>query len=48
MATYNQSQPGSPAASLVTVTQVVYALHALSLVIGAFGAATIVGSFLCR
>jgi uncharacterized membrane protein len=46
MATYNQPQPGSPAASLVTVTQVVYALHALSLVIGAFGAATVVGSFL--
>jgi len=46
MAIYNQSQLGSPAASLVTVTQVVYGLHALSLVIGAFGAATIVGSFL--
>lgn len=35
-----------PAPSLVTVTHVVYALHALSLVIGAFGAASIVGSFI--
>ena len=34
-----------PGSSLVTVTHVVYALHALSLVIGAFGAATIIGSF---
>ncbi len=34
-----------PDSSLVTVTHVVYALHALSLVIGAFGAATIIGSF---
>ena len=32
--------------SLVTTTQVVYALHALGLVIGAFGAATVLGSFL--
>jgi uncharacterized membrane protein len=30
----------------VTITNVVYALHAVSLVIGAFGAATIIGSFL--
>jgi uncharacterized membrane protein len=30
----------------VTLTHVVYALHAVSLVIGAFGAATIIGSFL--
>jgi uncharacterized membrane protein len=35
-----------PSSSLVTVTHVVYALHAVSLVIGAFGAATVVGSFL--
>lgn len=34
-----------PDSSLVTVTHVVYALHALSLVIGAFGAASIIGSF---
>ena len=35
-----------PDSSLVTVTHVVYALHALSLVVGAFGAASIVGSFI--
>ena len=36
----------APAASLVTTTHLVYALHTLSLVIGAFGAASIVGAFL--
>ncbi len=35
-----------PDPSLVTVTQVVYALHAVSLVIGAFGTATVIGAFL--
>jgi uncharacterized membrane protein len=35
-----------PDASLVTLTHVLYALHAVGLAIGAFGAATIVGSFL--
>jgi uncharacterized membrane protein len=34
-----------PDPSLITVTQVTYALHALGLAIGAFGASTIVGSF---
>ncbi|MGE3511405.1 MAG: DUF4870 family protein [Vicinamibacterales bacterium] len=34
-----------PDPSLVTITHVTYALHALGLAIGAFGAATIVGSF---
>ena len=34
-----------PAPSLITVTHVTYALHALGLAIGAFGAATVVGSF---
>ncbi len=34
-----------PDSGLVTVTHVVYALHALSLVIGTFGAPTIVGAF---
>ena len=34
-----------PDPSLVTLTHVVYGLHALSLVIGAFGAATIIGAF---
>ena len=34
-----------PAPSVVTVAHIVYGLHALSLVIGAFGAATIIGAF---
>jgi uncharacterized membrane protein len=43
--------PDTPAAanppdSLITVTHVVYALHAVSLVIGAVGAATVIGAFL--
>jgi uncharacterized membrane protein len=46
MATLDQPQFSAPAPSLVTITNVVYALHAVSLVIGAFGAATIIGSFL--
>lgn len=37
---------GSPASSAVTVAHVVYALHAVSLGIGAFTASTIVGAFL--
>ncbi|MBC7780828.1 MAG: hypothetical protein H7125_12080 [Proteobacteria bacterium] len=37
---------GAPAANLITLTQVVYGLHAVSLVIGAFGAASVVGAFL--
>lgn len=36
----------APPPSLVTVTHVVYALHAVSLAIGAFGAASVLGSFL--
>ena len=32
--------------SLVRITHIVYALHALGLAIGAFGAASVVGSFL--
>jgi len=35
-----------PAPSLVTVTHVVYALHAVSLILGGFGSATIVGAFI--
>ena len=35
-----------PRPSLVTVAHLVYALHALSLGVGAFSAATVVGSFL--
>jgi uncharacterized membrane protein len=33
-------------AGLVRVTHIVYALHALGLVLGAFGAASVIGSFL--
>lgn len=36
----------APAESLVTVTHIVYALHTFGLVIGAFGAGTVVGMFL--
>lgn len=35
-----------PAPSLITLAHVVYALHALSLAIGAFTASTVVGAFL--
>ena len=37
--------PADPAPALVTVTHLVYALHALSLLIGVTTAATIVGAF---
>jgi len=46
MTTLEQPQPTAPDPSLITVTNIVYGLHGLSLVIGAFGAATIIGSFL--
>ena len=36
----------APDPSLLTICQVTYGLHALGLAIGAFGAATVVGSFL--
>ena len=36
----------APSESLVTTTHVVYALHTLGLVIGAFGTATVIGAFL--
>jgi uncharacterized membrane protein len=35
-----------PDASLVTISHVTYALHALGLAIGAFGTSTVVGAFL--
>jgi uncharacterized membrane protein len=35
-----------PDPSLVTLTHVTYALHALGLAIGAFGASTVIGAFL--
>jgi uncharacterized membrane protein len=38
--------PTGTDASLLRVTHIVYALHALGLAIGAFGAATVLGSFL--
>ena len=36
----------APSDSLVTTTHVVYALHTLGLVIGAFGTASVIGAFL--
>ena len=36
----------TPNESLVTTTHIVYALHTLGLVIGAFGTATVLGTFL--
>ena len=35
-----------PAPSLVTITHITYGLHALGLAIGAFGASTVLGTFL--
>jgi uncharacterized membrane protein len=35
-----------PESSLVTISHVTYALHAVGLALGAFGAASVVGSFL--
>jgi uncharacterized membrane protein len=46
MASDDESASAAPAPSLVTVAHFVYALHTVSLVIGAFGAATVVGAFL--
>ena len=37
--------PG-PSESLVNTTHLIYALHAVSLIIGTFGAPTIIGQFL--
>src|SRR3954471_13268505 len=37
---------GQPDPSLVRLTHVIYALHAISLVVGIVGAATVVGAFL--
>ncbi len=44
--TSDVQSPALPAASLVRITNIVYGLHAISLVLGAFGAATVIGSFL--
>lgn len=43
--TISTNEP-APSPSLINVAHMVYGLHALSLVIGAVGAATIVGAFL--
>ena len=43
--TDNTAVPTAPAPGLVTVAHLVYALHALSLLIGVTTAATIVGAF---
>src|SRR6059036_3445150 len=38
--------PEEPPPSLITLTHVIYALHAVSLIMGIIGVATIVGAFL--
>ena len=43
MSTAMQTQPSS---SIVSWTQIIYALHAFSLLTGILGAATVVGAFL--
>ena len=40
------TNPAGTSASLLRITHIVYGLHALGLAIGAFGAATVLGSFL--
>jgi len=44
--TPDEQLAATPAPSLVRLTNIVYGLHAISLVIGAFGTATVVGAFL--
>ncbi|MFN2446629.1 MAG: DUF4870 family protein [Vicinamibacterales bacterium] len=39
------NHPSEPVPSLVTLCHITYALHALGLAIGAFGASTVVGAF---
>ena len=46
MATQVQTGLVEPAPSLVTVAHIVYALHTVSLAIGAFTAASVIGAFL--
>jgi len=45
MATIEQQSIGEPMPSVITVANVVYALHTLAIVVGLAGSATIVGSF---
>ncbi len=42
----NQVMNVEPRAGLVNITHLVYALHALGIAIGAFGAASVMGAFL--
>ncbi|MGH7318244.1 MAG: DUF4870 family protein [Candidatus Rokuibacteriota bacterium] len=46
MATIDPRGASEPMPSVITVANVVYALHALAIVVGIAGTATIVGSFL--
>jgi len=46
MTTMDQQGQAEPLPSVVTVAHVVYALHALAIVIGIAGSATVVGSFI--
>jgi uncharacterized membrane protein len=45
MATYDPQGTTEPLPSVLTVANVVYALHTLAIIVGVAGAATIVGSF---
>ena len=46
MSTASPHALAEPAPSLITIAHLVYALHTVSLAIGAFGAASVVGSFI--
>lgn len=46
MATSYPQNPREPLPSVLTVAHLVYALHAVAIVVGIVGAATVVGSFL--
>jgi len=41
-----QTTPAEPSQSLITLTHVIYGLHAFSLITGIIGTATVVGAFL--
>jgi uncharacterized membrane protein len=45
MTTMNQQGAVEPLPSVLTVANVVYALHTLAIIVGVVGAATVVGSF---
>lgn len=46
MATMNQQGDTEPLPSVMTVANVVYALHTLAIVVGIAGTATVIGSFI--